>query len=68
MNKSNFDYQKLSAELDDVLDSLQSADLDIDDAVAKYERGMQIVKELEAYLQTAENKVKKIKSTLEKSK
>lgn len=54
-------YQKLRAELDEVVEALQSADADIDDAVKKYERGMEIIKQLESYLKTAENRVKKIK-------
>ena len=60
-----FDYQALSIELDTLLQKLQTADLDIDDAVKHYERGMVIVKELENYLKTAENKVKKIKASTE---
>ena len=54
-------YQTLSAELDELLAKLQSNDVDVDQAVALYERGMIIVKELETYLKTAENKVTKIK-------
>lgn len=60
------DYRKLSEELDTILDRLQTADLDIDDAVKSYERGMNLVKQLEEYLKTAENKVTKIKTSLDK--
>lgn len=59
------DYKTLSAELDAVLDKLQSADLDVEEAVAAYERGMQLAKELDVYLQQAENKVTKIKANWE---
>jgi exodeoxyribonuclease VII small subunit len=55
-------YKELSNELDEILASLQSADLDIDEALKCYERGMVIVKELEEYLKTAENKVTKLKA------
>ena len=41
------------------------ADLDVDEAVKFYERGMEISKELEAYLKDAENKVTKIKADWE---
>ncbi len=54
-------YRQLSEELDVILGSLQSADLDIDESLKSYERGMAIVKELETYLKAAENKVTKIK-------
>ena len=60
-----FDYQALSQELDTILEELQTADLDIDEAVKKYERGMTIVKDLETYLKTAENKVTKLKARFE---
>jgi exodeoxyribonuclease VII small subunit len=57
-----FDYTALSEELDLILNQLQTGELDIDDSVRLYERGMKIVKQLENYLVTAENRVKKIKS------
>lgn len=62
------DYKALSAELDQVLTKLQSAELDVDEAVAAYERGMEIAKELETYLKQAENKVTKIKADWEARK
>jgi exodeoxyribonuclease VII small subunit len=65
MTKEKMDYRKLSAELDDVIAKLQSADLDVDEAVRAYERGMAIAKELEHYLKEAENKVTKIKADWE---
>ena len=60
-------YQALNAELEEILARLQSADLDIDEAVTAYERGMEIVKKLETYLKDAENKVTKIKATFDGS-
>lgn len=54
------DYRVLSAELETLLAKLQSGDLTIDEAVPAYERGLKLVKELEAYLKTAENTVKKL--------
>lgn len=62
MTAKNIDYKKLSIELDELLAKLQSADLDVDEAVQTYERGMAIVKQLEIYLKEAENKVTKIKA------
>ena len=53
-------YRELSRQLDEILDTLQTSDLDIDEAVTAYENGMRIVTELEAYLKAAENKVIKI--------
>lgn len=65
MNKTTVNYQALSAELDAILEELQTANLDIDAAVKKYERGMEIVQQLEGYLKTAQNKVAKIKASFE---
>lgn len=59
------DYKLLSAELDELLTKLQTADLDIDEAVKAYDRGMQIAQDLQAYLKQAENKVTKIKAAWE---
>ena len=56
------DYKSLNSELDEILNKLQSEDLDVDEAMALYERGIAITKELETYLREAENKVAKIKA------
>lgn len=66
MADKNIDYKALSTELDQVLDKLQAGDVDIDEAMTLYERGMTITKELESYLKTAENKVRKVKAEWEK--
>jgi exodeoxyribonuclease VII small subunit len=62
MASKKTDYQTLSKELDNVLERLQQEDISIDDAVASYERGMELIDELQAYLTNAENKVQKIKA------
>lgn len=56
-------YKELSEELDRVMADLERGDLDIDEAVKCYERGLAIVKELEAHLQDAENKVTQLKAS-----
>lgn len=58
------DYKALNRELDEILVKLQADELDVDAAVELYERGIKITKEIEAYLQDAENKVSKIKADL----
>lgn len=59
------DYKTLSSELDDILSKLQASEFDVDESVKLYERGMTIVKELEAYLKKAENTVTKVKADWE---
>lgn len=56
------DYKSLQAELDKLLLQLQSDDVDVDQATELYERGQQLVAEIRAYLQEAENKVTKLKA------
>lgn len=59
------DYKQLNQELEVILDKMQSADLDIDEAIKQYERGIAVVEELQGYLKQAENKVTKLKRTFE---
>lgn len=60
MAKKDFDYRKLNEELEEILASLETNQLEVDAAIAQYQRGTQIVSELQAYLKTAENKVKRV--------
>ena len=55
-------YAELKLELDRVLDALQQDDISVDDALKNYERGMELVKELETTLKDAENKITKLKA------
>lgn len=58
---SEKNYQTLSAELDNVLAKLQDPDVQVDEAVALYEQGTKLIAQLEKQLQTAENKLIKLK-------
>ncbi|HET9098190.1 MAG TPA: exodeoxyribonuclease VII small subunit [Candidatus Saccharimonadales bacterium] len=55
-------YRSLKHELDEVMDRLQQEDIDLDEALALYERGNKLILKLEEYLQSAENSIKKIKA------
>ncbi len=59
--KKTDSYLELSQELDEIVLQLQAENIDIEQAVKNYERGMAIISELEKQLKSAENKVKKIK-------
>lgn len=61
-------YRELSLELESITQQLQREGLDIDDALKGYERGLQIIKELEAYLKTAENKVVQLQTKFSSDK
>ena len=55
-------YAELKVELDGLLDTLQQDDISVDDALKGYERGMELVKQLEATLKDAENKITRLKA------
>lgn len=65
MATKKVNYRKLNDELDEILERLQGGELSIDEAVPAYERGMQLVKELEAYLQSAENRITEVQAKLQ---
>ncbi len=57
-------YRELQADLDKVLDQLQSAELDIDKALELHKQGQELIKQLEDYLQTAKNTVEHLKKNV----
>ena len=59
--KPKLSYGELKAELDQIMQRLAREDLDIDEALQLYKRGLAIVNQLEAYLKSAKNEVQKIK-------
>ena len=50
------------AELQTLLADMQTGDIDVDEAIQKYERGQKLVAELQKYLETAENTIRVHKS------
>lgn len=55
-------YSDLKQELDELLVKLQREDIDVDEALGLYERGMELTKQLEAMLKETENKITKLKT------
>jgi exodeoxyribonuclease VII small subunit len=62
-HKSKKSYRQLSSELDEILDWFENADADVDEAVIKYDKAQKLIKQMEEYLKTAQNKIKKIQSS-----
>ena len=54
------DYSDMQNELNEIVNDLQSGNIDVDDAMKKYDRGQELVKEISEYLKNAENKITKI--------
>ena len=59
-------YQELKTELDAILADLQSEELDVDGALTKYKRGLELAKQIEDYLRTAENEIRVLKTRADK--
>jgi exodeoxyribonuclease VII small subunit len=57
MTKEKPTYRVLMAELTQLLSDMQSSELDVDQAVEKYQRGQKLIKQLSAYLVLAENQI-----------
>lgn len=64
MAKSNHQksYQDMSEELQGILAELQTGELDIEQAIKRYERGMELADEMERYLKEAELKITQLKA------
>ena len=53
-------YQSLTAELEEIINWFESDDVNLDEAVIKYEKAQELIKQIEDYLKTTENQIKKI--------
>lgn len=55
-------YKTLQMELDTVMIELQREDLDVDTALQHYQRGLELINQIEQYLKSAEKKVVELKA------
>lgn len=53
-------YQQMADELNGLIEWFESDSVNLDEAVDKYEQAIDLLAEMESFLKTAENKVKKI--------
>lgn len=53
-------YKQLSEQLSQILDWFEGDQVNLDQAIVKYEEATQIIVQMETYLKLAENKVRKI--------
>ena len=53
-------YQQMADELAGLIDWFEGEQVNLDDAVQKYEQAVQLLDEMETYLKTAQNKINKI--------
>ena len=55
-------YSQMQVELDEILSWFDRENADIDEALMLYERAMKLIADMEAYLRSSGNKLKKINS------
>lgn len=60
MAKKDINYQQKSQELEEIINNLQNPLSDIDESLKNYEQGISIIKDLQAYLKSAENKINQL--------
>ncbi|MBX4201445.1 exodeoxyribonuclease VII small subunit [Candidatus Saccharibacteria bacterium] len=53
-------YQQLSEEFAGLLAWFESDQVNLDEAIDKYEQAMEVLDEMQLYLKTAQNKIKKV--------
>jgi exodeoxyribonuclease VII small subunit len=61
--KQSKNYGQMSRELDGILLWFESGDIDLDEAVNKYQQALKLIDEMEDYLKTAQNKIQKISAS-----
>ena len=60
-NNKELSFEDSLKKLEDIVDQLESGDVDLDKSVALYEKGMNLKKICEEKLKNVENQIKKIK-------
>lgn len=55
----------MSAELAEIIEWFESDKVNLDEAVTRYEQALKLISEIETYLKSAENKIKKISTKFE---
>ncbi len=57
-------YQQLERQLAEIIAWFESGNAQVDQAIAKYEQALKIIAQIENYLKTAENRLRKINAKL----
>lgn len=59
---TNKSFAQQFAELEKIVDSFEDGELDIDESLKQFEKGLQLAEELKLTLGTVENKIESLKS------
>ncbi len=58
--KNPKNYQAMTDQLNQLVEWFETDQLDLDQAVDKYQQALELLKQMEDYIKTAENRVKRI--------
>lgn len=61
MSQEKFNFSEAFQEIEEINEWFQREDIDLDEALQKYERGMELIKKCKERLKQAENKFEEIK-------
>ncbi len=64
--KNSDSIQNKMKRLEEIVEWFESEDVDIDEALAKYEAGLKLAEQLQADIKTTKNKFTKIKKSFDK--
>lgn len=65
-NDSHKSYRELSDELSKLMEWFEGGDVNLEEAIENYQKAIKLIGELEGYLKTAENEIKKITANFDK--
>ena len=68
MTPKPFEFEKALKELEDITTWFESANVDLDQGITKFEHGMELAAELKTHLATIENRVEKIRARFQEVK
>ena len=63
MSEERIDFEKEMKKLDEIVEKISSQNLPLDECLALYQEGQKIIKNLEAALEEAKDKVEKVIET-----
>lgn len=64
-NKENFNFKETFKELEEINQWFQGEDIDLDEGLKKFKRGIGLIKSAKQHLQKVENEFEEIKKDLE---
>ncbi len=66
MSKDSKSFDQSLQDLEDIVEWFESEDVDIDNAISKFEEGLKLSGDLKKRLEDAENKIENLRQTFDK--